>query len=151
NSIEKISRKDGKLQRNISLSRAIDKSEELGRDPVWPGQMIADQPHPRKGDHPVEAVIPPPVRPVPDGDRDIDFLEGIQRVTHLPAVRDARFALDPIPHGHDAIVPIVGVDISPTVSRRGQTRRQGRYIRTPGPREPAKITRLDTIINVANQ
>src|SRR5438132_13342129 len=48
------------------------------------------------------------------------------------------------------VAPVVRVKISLAVSRRGQALRQRRFIRAASPGEPAKIARLNAVVNVPN-
>src|SRR5205823_5353645 len=129
---------------------ATDKTEESGRNPVLPGQPIADQPHPGKPGNPIEAVIPRATRLVPYGNGDINLLQSIQRVSYLSAVGDPWFALHPIPDGNEVVARFVGVRVSRAVSRRCQTLHQCWFAWAPRPCEPTKITRLHAVVNIAN-
>src|SRR6266542_4911802 len=131
-------------------SLAIHETEEPGADPVLKRELITDQPHPGESGHSIDTVIARPTGPVPHGHGNIDLLQPVQRLSHLSAVGNARGALHPVAHGHDMIVQVLRIDIILAVSRRRQALHQCRLVRAASPREPAKIARLNAVVNVLN-
>src|SRR6266516_4231232 len=108
-------------------SWAIGKTEEPGRNPIYPRQLIADEPHAGEGGDPIEAVIARADGLVPHGDGDINLLQVVQGLTHVVAVGNAWRPLHPVAYRYNPIARVLGVDVSCAVARRRQTRRQSRF------------------------
>src|ERR1044071_9410693 len=129
---------------------AIGKTQEPGRNPVDPGQSITPQPHPGESGHAIKTIIARAACPVPHRHGDIDLLKLLQGRADAAAVGNTGRALQPVSDGDHMIVRGLRIDVSLAVSRGRQALHQGGNTGAARPGDPAEVSRLNTVVDVAD-